>query len=144
MNKYAIQSKNYDGSIIVAYFQNQLLEISFSECTMRLRQQKDFIERLPVAHENLETFIKDYGLTLIDTEFKILFGDWWNLYNMKRNKDEADRLFHRLPDEEKVILWFGTKTYNKYCQRNAEWYNKKYPDGFIKEKLYQSEWNTIK
>lgn len=144
MNKYAIQSKNFEGSIIVTYFQNKLLEVSFSEAEMTEVQIAAFIKALPIIHESLKMFIQHYGLVCIDTEYVILFADWWELFNMKRNKIEAERAFERLPPHEKVVLWFGTKTYNQYCQRNASWYNKLYPDSFIIKKQYQSEWNKIK
>jgi hypothetical protein len=83
-------------------------------------------------------------LHITQAEMDVSFTTFWEAYNNKLHKKDAQRLFDKLSYADKVKCITSCAAYHKYCQRHAEWYNQQLPDTYISKRNFETDWNKVK
>lgn len=144
MKKFELTKDTFHGKIAVVYDSaGSIFSISFEDAEIADELKESYKKYLPVRLENMERFIAAAGCTVLEVSTVIPFEKWYDYYNLKRNKEEARRIYSKIKPEEHMRIWVGTKKYLRYCSRNASWYNQMYPDTFLRKSHYNDEWDKI-
>jgi len=144
MKKFEISKNTFEGKVLLVFDENEMLQlIDFSECKMDARGRLGFKNNAPIFLNELEAFSRQTQCAIRETDFVITFEMWYNDYGLKRNKAEAEILWKKMQSEEQLKCWVSNKAYKKYCSRNISWYNKMYPDTYLRKKHYMDEWDKI-
>jgi len=145
MKKFEIRKDSFEGKIQVLYDSSGILEyINFGECQMSEELKRSYKRYIPVNIEALEKFKEVSGSQVIPIDIVITFEQWFTLYGLPRNRDRALKIWDKLPQTTLIEAFYNTKKYLKYCHRNADWYNKMYPDTYLRGKHYQTDWDKVK
>ncbi|WP_346237744.1 hypothetical protein ABDK00_001540 [Niabella insulamsoli] len=147
MKKYIIQKDTFTGSINVLYDSNdRLLYINFEECQISDELRESYKKHIPITVEGLSHFNKYAKASIIPIKINITFEMWYDLFGMPRNKERALKHWDKLSQNDRVIAFYNTKKYLRYCQRNSDWYNKLYPDSFLSpvNRHYLTDWDQVK
>jgi hypothetical protein len=81
---------------------------------------------------------------ITQSEFDASFETFWEAYNNKLHKKDAEKLFAKLSYVDKVKCIASCAPYLKYCQRKADWYNQQLPDTYISKRNFETDWNKVK
>lgn len=83
-------------------------------------------------------------LNITQSEFDVSFNTFWEAFDNKLHKKDAQRLFEKLSYTDKVKCINSCVAYRKYCNRKGEWYNQQLPDTYISKRNFDTEWNKVK
>jgi hypothetical protein len=147
MKKYEIRDEAFDGKVSAVYNENGLLwYLNFEDAQMSEENMQLCKEHIPANEANMVTFIKTSGSDVIEVSIRVTFEQWFKLFGMARNRERALKHWDKMPQTTRVIAYYNTKKYLKYCHRNAHWYNKMYPDTFLSpvNNHYLTDWDKIK
>lgn len=146
MKKYIVISEKLEGNISFGYTENGFLcffEVNAPNLTDD--HIKWILDRIESAYylERLQHWAKANGWKIEEVQIDMSFTAWYNYFNMKRNKIEAEKLYKVYEaDGQLPAIWANTRAYLRYCARNAKWYNKMYPDTYLR-KHTQDEWDKL-
>lgn len=142
--KYILTSQNFDGFVSYKYNHAGML-IAIEICSYNIEPGKllSIWENYPhaITIQKLKEWVNKFPAFKIVLEPEDLsFARWWTLYNLKRNKIDAQKLWEEMSHEERAIAMVNTFAYKRYCARHSVWYNQLYPDTFLR-KHWQDEWD---
>jgi YD repeat-containing protein len=83
-------------------------------------------------------------IAITQSEFDASFETFWNAFDNKLHKKDAQRLFEKLSYADKVKCIQSCAPYKRYCQRKGEWYNQQLPDTYISKRNFETEWNKVR
>jgi hypothetical protein len=140
---YILTSNHFDGYISYRYNADGLL-IGLNVCSYSLDPEK--LEKIWSNYVKAYTVqgLKDWvnkipAFKIVLEPVDLSFTRWYNLYMVKRNRIDAEKLWNAMSDSEKAVAMVNTLAYNRYCARNS-WYTKMYPDTFLR-KHWRDEWD---
>lgn len=145
MKKFIITSDKLEGNICFGYNETGLLcffEVNTTDLTDP--QIKWILDRLECAYHipNLYEWAKPNNWRVEEIPVDLGFDVFWDLYKMKRNRTDAEKIWNGFDDAKRVQVLANVKAYNRYCAKNASWYNKLYPDNYL-SKHTQDEWDKL-
>ncbi len=144
MKRLLITSPLYTGEAEVIYDDaGRLISFSVSATNMPVAMVSGFKNTIPAVYDQLATVMADKKATIVEAGFNISFEMWWDKYDHKRNKVPAQRVWDKLTESERVTAYYNTDVYKKWCADRA-WYNQLYPDTYLRQKNFNTEWNNIK
>jgi len=141
MNKYIITSPAFTGEINVLYgLDNKLLYIDFLKCDLSQEQTDYFKSKLPALYSDplVEAFGKS-RLTVIKEGYQVSFEQWWNRYNLKRNRLRAEKHWQKLSEADRVNAFFKIGMYERHLALNA-WKTKADPETYLKSRYWDNDW----
>jgi methionyl-tRNA synthetase len=83
-------------------------------------------------------------LAITQSEFDVSFDTFWEAFDNKLHKKDAQKLFEKLSYADKVKCIQSCGPYKRYCQRKGEWYNQQLPDTYISKRNFETDWNKIR
>lgn len=145
MIRYILITKKLVGYILFEYLKNGGYMVKFENCTYGMTddQQAYLLRELRycLTLGGVAQWANDNGHELILLQEDLSFERFWEAYDHQKNKLGAQKYWAKLSDADKRFALQNIVAYRHYIAVNAEWYNKKYPDGYLgAEKLYMDEW----
>lgn len=142
MKRFIITSPRFTGEINVLYgVDNKLQFIDFMKCDLTDEQMDFFKTRLPIYFSN--DFIKSFGssrLDVVEEGYHVSFDQWWNRYDLKRNRDRALKVWQKLSEADKVNAFFKLGSYERHLALNT-WKTKAEPDKYLRNRYWENDWN---
>lgn len=143
MNRYIITSPGFTGEINVLYgLDNKLLYIDFMKSDMSEEQIDFFKRKLPVIYN--DSFLEAFGssrLNVVKEGYVVSFEQWWNRYELKRNRDRCLKLWNKLSTADQVNAFFKLPMYLRHLSLNP-WKTKADPDTYLRNRYWESEWKS--
>lgn len=143
MRKFLMTSPKFNGAIEFLYsHEEKLLRVDLTNASCSVGQIRKLLSVAPCTIEELRTAFADTQAAIVESDFEVTFEMFWEKYDLKRNKKHAEKLWSRMNAVDRAKAYLNIDSYNKYCKRN-EWYNKMYPDTFLRGEHYQTEWDKL-
>lgn len=144
MRQFIITSPGYTGQAEVTYNEAGLLVvIDFTQTNLSSPVSiATFKNKIPADLNELEAAFTGTKATVIETSYEVTFEMFWEKFNLKRNKQNAIDVWKKMKKEEHVKALVSITAYDRYCNRNT-WYNRMYPDTYLRKKHYNDEWDKI-
>jgi hypothetical protein len=139
MKKYAVTSSSFTGEVYYTFDDNGLL------VCMEL---KSIVE--PAIHAKLCAVVPQTEVTLLkwkqsntklvitEVGLDISFENFWNRYNYKVGKKEAEAAWKKLSDAKKVKAIASIVLYDKYLAGKG--IDKIYPERYLKKERFEDEY----
>lgn len=153
MTKYHIThidiSSNY---IEVTYdLQARLIGFDASQAPTFTLAQIDFLLRQiprqlsdPATQWSALVHLGKGKLTITEAGFDVSFERFWNAYDYKRHKKDAEKLWAKLPYADQVTCLLSIKHYHAYRQRKGEWLQQMLPDTYINKREFETPWQIMR
>jgi hypothetical protein len=142
MKKLILSSSQFTGEVHIVYDADlRLMMIDMSGSELSDEQIVVMKSRVPVVF-NQDTFFQAFGsktLNVIEADFKVSFEEFWNKYNLKRNKERVLKIWEKLKESEKVKAFYSLGQYDRHLQLNT-WKTKADPDTYLRNKYFNNEW----
>lgn len=130
------------------------LELSFAPDGVlhRIENRSDMIEKqiiwllrnMPVMIEPFLAWVKAIGMPTVEVPQDLSFDAFWAVWpGVVANKAKALKLWEKMSRSEKVQCLYSCPAYKRYCSRCKSWYQPKYPDGYLHNKMYENEWDKL-
>lgn len=81
-------------------------------------------------------------LNITQSEFDVSFDTFWNAYDYKRHKKDAQRLFEKLSYIDKLKCITSCTAYFAYRKRKG-WLEQQLPDTYISKREFETEWKKL-
>jgi hypothetical protein len=148
MIRYILLVKRLVGYMVFGFSKKNGYLMIFENCTYGMTDEAMayLLKELQhcLVHHSFVQWANDGGHTLIVEPEDLSFERFWTDYDFAKNKIQAERYWKRMSDDEKRYALHNVRAYAVYCKANAQWYNRKYPDGFLgSDKLYMDEWYKV-
>jgi hypothetical protein len=152
MNKYVINIKDMPGEEVVLKYNQagKLMQIDASNGLLLSAKQLQFLKvNIPVllideATQLIELIKKTNDkITITKGELDVSFETFWELYNYKRHKLPAQKLFEKMSYAEKVKCIDSIKPYDTYRTRKG-WLEKMLADTYLRNKEWEADWKKLK
>lgn len=144
MKKYAITKGSFSGTIWALYNEEGcLVYLNFEDAVIPADLMQSYKRYIPVDSGQLAVFARRSGATVTEVSITVSFEQWYHLLGVLRNKERAMSIWNKLPAETKVQAYYNTKKYLKYCSKNAGWYNKMYPDTYLRGRHWETDWDRV-
>ena len=89
---------------------------------------------------DIEANIKDYKSDFIKVEPMIVnFEDFWNLYDYKKDRQNAVKQWDKLSEESKLMAYKGVKKFMRGYGGQGQPPNPPYADRYLKNKRWEDE-----
>lgn len=141
MNKLIITSPRFAGEIAVLYgIDKKLLFIDFMKSELSEDQIEYFKSKVPVFYK--DDFVASFGnakIAVVEEGYVVSFEQWWEAYNLKRNKVRCLKLWEKLSEADQVNAFFKLQSYERHLSLNS-WRTKAEPDTYIRNRYWESEW----
>lgn len=143
MRKFLITGEKYTGEIVAVYSADQLLvQVDLQATNLTANQRRMLLCGLPTTVDGLNNCFEG-KLTIVEAAFEVSFDMFWQRFGLKRNKLQAEKLWEKLRKTEQVEAWHRIAAYDKYCKKNGHWYQRMYPDTWLRNRQWESEWETL-
>ena len=142
MKRFIITSPRFAGEINVLYgLDNKLQFIDFMKCDLSEKQVAFFKNKLPVFYS--EKFMEAFGvskLNVMEEGYVVTFDQFWNRYNLKRNRERSLKLWNKLSVADQVNAFFKLGQYERYLQLEA-WRTKAECDKYLRNRYWENDWS---
>lgn len=144
MRKFTITSPAYTGEASLIYADDGTLKVIDASLTnMPANVMQSFKAKVPAHVDAITECFANTQAVIVESDYEVTFDMFWEKYDLKRNKQDALKLWNKMSKQEKVIAFHSLYSYERYLLRNT-WCNKMYPDTYLRGKHYHDEWNKIK
>lgn len=138
MRQYNIFSKDLVGPIKVLYNDQSILtKIDMNSAKMSAGQTNTFLHKIPILESSLAGAFTD-KVTVVETEYKISFDDFWDAYAKKINRPRSEKVWEKMSLQEKINAVEGIQPYDRFLQKNDR--KKCDPENYLKNKMWENEW----
>ncbi len=146
MKRFIITSPAFTGEINVLYgIDHKLQFIDFMKADLDNEKINYFKKHLPahfeLGSEELHSFFGDSRFNITDEKYFVSFDQFWNRYNVKRNRERCEKLWLKLSQADQVAAYFKLGKYERYCQINVSWYTKADPDTYLRNKYWNNDYS---
>jgi len=136
MKQYAITG-SFIGAIIVEYSAEGLLLLIDMRCAELTDTQVNYLKKnLPIQAADLAAFEKSARLTIKEQSVDITFELFYNRFDMKKGKNEAQKAWGRLSQGDQMKAYLYIPAYNRDLKLNT-WKNKMYPATYLNKKIWE-------
>lgn len=141
MKKYNITSPTFTGEINVLYgLDDRLQFIDFMKADLSEQQINWFKQHLPAIHtDKLPDAFGTARLNITEEGYSITFEMWWNLYDLKRNRLRAEKIWNKLSGADRVNAYFKFRLYARHLMLN-QWKTKAEPETYLKNRYWENDW----
>lgn len=143
MTKHILTSDKFEGNITYGYNDAGYLCHFEVNAPILTEQQWTFLLQSlgeALTESMFQAWTVKWRFKTAVLEEDLSFDRFWNVYALKRNKIDAEKLWNGLDKNDRQLVLQNVKAYNRYCSRNASWYNKLYPDTYLR-KHWKDEWD---
>ena len=153
MKRYIITRNDYPGQEVeVCYNETLVLQkIDFSNMPSFTPKHVHWLKaNIPtVLSDPMVQFMQlmdasDGKLHITETAFDVSFNTFWEAYNYKRHKKDAQKLYERLSYADKVRCIDSIKPYHIYRTKKGEWLQQMLPDTYISKREFETDWGKMK
>ena len=146
MKRFIITSPAFTGEINVLYgIDHKLQFVDFMKSDLTDSQIEFFKSNLPaqfqLSSQELLGFFGTARLNITDEKYFVGFEQFWNRYDLKRNRDRCEKIWSKLSQADQVAAFFKLGRYERYCQVNISWYTKADPDTYLRNKYWNNDWS---
>jgi hypothetical protein len=142
MKRFIITSPKFTGEINVLYgLDDKLQFIDFMKCDLTEEQITFFKTKLPVFYT--ESFKDAFGtsrLDVVEHGYKVSFEQWWDKYDLKRNRERCLKLWKNLSEADQVNAFFKLGMYERYLMLQ-QWRTKAEPDTYLRKRYWDNDWS---
>ena len=143
MKRILISSAKYPGTVETVYNEKgKLLRVDFFNANLTDGQKATVLTIIPADMQNLELAFKGTSAIIVQEGFEFSFSDFWNKYNLKRNKKDAEAIWKRMSPLDRTKAVLSLDAYDKYRKRKL-WLEKMYPDTYLRKEHYNDEWEKL-
>lgn len=144
MRHYILTSSAFAGYIEYKFSDDSFL-ISFRyEANMTDQQRIKILTMMPLTIRGFEDLVAvSKTLKVEEVKQDLSFEAFWNAYDKKINRKRCEPLWNKLKDPERLICLNNIPIYKRYLQR-TNFRAQKDPDGYLRDRLFETEWNKIK
>ena len=148
MNRYVLTNKKLIGYLAFDFSKKNGVLLRFENCTFGMTDQQHTYMMTELQYCRMQDSFKqwayDRGHSIKLVQEDLSFERFWEEFDFQRNRIGAEKYWKKMSAEEKRFALQSIAAYKLYCEINASWYTKKYPDGYLgTDKLYMSEWYKI-
>lgn len=146
MKRYIITSPTFSGEINVLYGLDMRLQfIDLMKCDLSEEQISFFKNKLPSILQEATTdyLMAQFGkskLDIIEQGYRVTFEQWFNRYNVKRNKARCLKLWQKLSEADQVNAFFKLGLYERHLMVN-NWKTKAEPDTYLRNRYWEGDWS---
>lgn len=150
MKRFIITSSTFLGEINVLYGLDMRLQfIDLMKCDLTDEQIGFFKKHLTPTlskgegADGVEDLKKCFGtarLDIVEQGYKITFEQWFNRYNVKRNKARCLKLWNKLSEADQVNAFFKLGLYERHLMVN-NWKTKAEPDTYLRNRYWENDWS---
>ena len=145
-------------TVIVSHTKfNGELEIQFDpggvlyQVLNRTGMDNDLLHRffglIPVHQDELKTWQAQHGFMVNEVPLDLSFDAWWAHWcangGIAIDKKESLAAWKKMTIVDKTKAWWQAIAYGLYMARNKHWYSCKSPQGWLKQKRYERDYNTL-
>lgn len=145
MRTFIFTSSKFQGETEVAFAPDGWLHRVENRSDMNEEQLGWLLRQVPLRIELFLPWIKHYKLTAVevpeDLDFDRAFWPLWP--GPVANRARALALWAKMSKADRAICLFGLPAYRRYISRCKAWYNPKYPDGYLRGKYYENDWDKM-
>jgi hypothetical protein len=135
--------EKFTGEIAAIYNQQEVLvQVDMAATNLSPQQRRILLSGMPCTVAEIPTCFSG-KITVVEAAFEVTFEMFWQRFGLKRNKLHAEKLWEKLRKTEQVEAWHRIEAYDKYCKKNAHWYQRMYPDTWLRGRQWESEWETL-
>lgn len=143
MRKFLMTGEKFTGEIAALYNQQEVLvQLDMATTNLTPNQRRKLLCGMPCTIAEMAACFEG-KITIVESAFEVTFDMFWQRYNMKRNKLAAEKLWDKLRKTEQVEAWHRIEAYDKYCKKNGHWYQRMYPDTYLRGRHWEDEWESI-
>ncbi len=142
MARYILTSDKFEGSITYGFtVEGYLCFFEVNSHDLTVVQWKYLLDNLVhcLKEPAFIEWSKAVGFKTVVIEEDLSFDRFWDMYAVKRNRIDAERLWNILSKEDRAVVFGNVKAYLRYRQRNG-WYTPLYPDTYL-NKHWKDEWD---
>lgn len=144
MRKFLISSPKFSGNIEMVFNQEGvLMSVSFVNASLTIGQIQFVLKHTPAVMDGLNGSEAFKGAIIAEDTYEITFEMWFDKYNFKRNKKPAEKIWAKMNTVDKVLAYYNTDSYLRHL-KNTEWQNQMYPDTYLRNEHYRTEWDKLK
>ncbi|NOS92475.1 MAG: hypothetical protein HOP30_11170 [Cyclobacteriaceae bacterium] len=146
MKRFIITSSTFTGEINILYGIDMRLQFfDLMKCDLTEEQINYFKNKLPAVLpeatvEYLQTQFGKSKLDIIEQGYKVSFEQWFNRYNVKRNKARCLKLWVKLSEADQVNAFFKLGLYERHLMVN-NWKTKAEPDTYLRNRYWDNDWS---
>lgn len=143
MKHFILTSTAFTGSIEYKYCEDGYLISYKYDATMSQKQREFILRKMPLTIHGFQDLIgKSKTLNVEEVQTDMSFDNFWNLYDKKINRKRCMPIWDKLSDADKLKCLNSIAQYIKYLHRTG-YRDQKDPDGYLRDRLFETEWNKI-
>lgn len=153
MTKYTITFTSYpDNSIDIIYNSSNTL-IKFDATHAQDLTDKQIMwmySQVPTLLTNVELQLKEFikkandKIVIVQADIDTHFDTFWQAYDYKRNRKQAEAVFTKLSHADKVKAIYSSKAYHAYRRRKGDWLEQMLPDTYLRNRQFDTDWGKLR
>lgn len=144
MKHFILTSPQFTGSVTYKYCDAGYLIYFSYDATMRDDQREHVLVKMPLTLAGFNEVIgKSKTAKIEEVPEDISFDAFWEAYGKKINRKRSEPLYNKLSDADKMLCMRCLPQYDKYLARTG-FRAKKDPDGFLRDRFFETNFNTLK
>jgi len=133
--KYEITAKAFDGSIVLSYSEQGIIENAQFNCSLSLEQLKFFATHFPTHISWLKFTVQQFDAKCTEVIEEITFELFYEKYGVKEGKSKAQIAWNKLKAEERTAAYNYIARYNSLLAQK-QWQSKAMPVTYLNQKRW--------
>jgi hypothetical protein len=143
MRHFILTSTNFTGQVEYKFSDDSYL-ISFKyEANMTDQQRVQLLKLMPLTVRGFEDLVAaGKTLKVEEVQQSLDFDAFWNAYDKKINRKRCQPLWDKLSNADKLRCLHSIPPYKRYLHR-TNFRAQKDPDGYLRDRLFETEWKKL-
>jgi hypothetical protein len=139
VNKYYIESKKHDLSVVVGYNEGGIL-CHFEASELTPASVAKFLNHLPFTEEELDAFKKKFlNISVTVAQTDLSFKAFYDAYDYKVGKKaKAEKIWEKLNDTQRLACYRVLPKYNRHLEFTK--ISKAYLETFLNNAYFENEY----
>lgn len=133
--KFEITAKQFDGSIVLTYNEQGLIENAQFNCSLNMEQLKFWATHFPTHQAWLKLSVQQFEAQCSEVFETISFDLFYELYGLKEGKAKAQASWNKLKPEEQTAACKYIQKYNSILAQK-KWQSKLLPATYLNQKRW--------
>ena len=139
MKKYAVKTTRFEGTVVYGFGDDERLCLMQIDGVHEQHAHKQLCSVLPINEAHLMAWkTKAPHLTITELLEDISFENFWERYNYKHGRQEAEAAYKKLTDTEKALAIKAIPAYDRYCADKG--IAKAYAQKYLNKKRFNDEY----